>query len=87
MNYRTEYSLFLIWDCIYHKVSGDRYLANRIMDPLTWYISTGRCCGAFVHAIDNITKRQISTIANRLIKAGGGNYEESIKAVTDYIRV
>lgn len=52
-----------------------------------WYISTGRAPASVELAINRATSRQLTTIANRLIKAdeAGGTFDDALKAVKPYL--
>lgn len=87
MSYQTENSLWEIEDAIRRK-TGDRILAEKIAAPLVHQISTGRCTGAQSIKLGKANKRQIATIANRLVKInphGTADYEDVIPFVMAYI--
>jgi len=84
MNDKTENVIYSIWNEIAKRTSCND--ANRIIEPLKYYIETGRCSGIFIKTFNNLTKRQITTIAKRLITINGMDYEKSINLVISYIR-
>lgn len=53
--------------------------------PLTWYIGTGRAPLGFERKLKVCTSRQLSTIANRLIKIECGDYNAAINSVCNYL--
>ena len=85
MNYLTEDALFAIKMAIVRITGTTLDDAQRIIAPLEWYITTGRCSGRFVAKINHLTKRQVTTIAKRLIPAGGFDYDQAIDSVRDYL--
>ena len=64
---------------------GSTLDADRAIAPLEWYVRTGRAPGAFVRILNGCTCRQKTTIANRLIKFIGGDYQDAINSVCQYI--
>lgn len=76
--------LWNIHSKIYSKL-GSTHDADRVIAPLEWYIRTGRAPTAFERALINCTSRQQTTIANRLIKCNGGDYQDAINSVCQYI--
>ena len=84
MNYKTEYVLWQVWAIIQAATSSQD--ADRIVAPLLWWVSTGRCSGKQANTIANLTKRQMTTTAKRLMSCGGFNdYDTAIKKVSQYI--
>lgn len=84
MNPKTEYALWQVWAKIQALTSTQD--ADRIIAPLLWWVSTGRCTGKQANTIANLTKRQITTIAKRLISCEGfGDYDTAIRKVAQYI--
>lgn len=84
MNYKTEYALWQVWATVQAAKSSQD--ADRIVAPLLWWVSTGRCSGKQANTIANLNKRQITTVAKRLISCGGfGDYDIAIKKVAQYI--
>lgn len=83
MNATTEYTLYSIWINIVYKT--DTCSADRILEPLKWYITTGRCDGEFIRKINKLNSRQITTVSNRLIKFNGMDYDGAISSVKEYI--
>ncbi len=85
MNSTTEYKL---WE-VQHRISrkSDLRTAERAVDPLVWYISTGRVPASVELAFNRATSRQLSTIANRLAKAeeAGKTIEESVSSIRPYL--
>ena len=58
---------------------------DKIMDPLDYYIRTGRASAAFEKLIIGATKRQKSTIARRLEKHYLGSYDDAINSICQYL--
>lgn len=58
--------------------------SERYMTPLLYYISTGRASTEFLKALVNLTERQKSTIANKLVK-NYGNDKAAIDSICQYI--
>lgn len=85
MTYLTDDVLFKITMSIVRIAGTTIDDAHRIIAPLEWYITTGRCSGGFVAKINHLTKRQVTTIAKRLIHAGGFDYDQAIASVMDYL--
>ena len=85
MTYLTDDVLFAITMSIVRIADTTLDDAQRIIAPLEWYITTGRCSGRFVAKINHLTKRQVTTIAKRLIHAGGFDYDQAIASVRDYL--
>ena len=84
MDYKTEYVMWQIWSKIQSETTSQD--ADRIIAPLLWWVSTGRCSGKQTRTIANLTKRQATTIAKRLISCGGfSDYNFVIAKVVDYI--
>lgn len=84
MNHKTEYALWQVWAKIQAHTSTQD--ADRIIAPLLWWVSTGRCTGKQANTIANLTKRQITTIAKRLMSCEGfGDYDTAIRKVAQYI--
>ena len=65
---------------------SDMATAERAVAPLVWYVCTDRAPLDFLRALCNTNSRQVTTVAKRLLKLGGYCYEDSIKAVTSYIK-
>lgn len=85
MTYLTDDILFHVAMAVM-RIADETYDdAQRIVAPLVWWVSTGRCAGLYVHKINGLTKRQIGTIARRLIPFGGFDYDAAIAAVRDYL--
>lgn len=53
--------------------------------PLTWYIGTDRASCEFLKLFINMTERQKSTVANKLIKARCGDYNKIINDICNYL--
>ncbi len=85
MTYLSEDALFAVTMSIVRIADTTLDDAQRIIAPLEWYITTGRCDGRFVAKINHLTKRQVTTIAKRLIPAGGFDYDQAIASVRDYL--
>ena len=85
MTYLTDDALFAITMSIVRIADTTLDDAQRIIAPLEWHITTGRCSGRFVAKINHLTKRQVTTIAKRLIRAGGVDYDQAIASVRDYL--
>ena len=84
MNYKTEYALWQVWAKVQAVKSSQD--ADRIVAPLLWWVSTGRCSGTQEKTIANLSKRQITTVAKRLISCDGfGDYYIAINKVAQYI--
>ena len=84
MNHKTEYALWQVWATVQAAKSSQD--ADRIVAPLLWWVSTGRCSGKQANTIANLTKRQITTVAKRLISCDGfGDYKIAIEKVAQYI--
>lgn len=77
-------AIFKIRDKVYHKL-GDIRSTDIAMEPLVWYISTGRAPLDFEKLIKSSTSRQFTTIANRLIKYSYGDFQEAINSICQYI--
>lgn len=58
--------------------------SERYISPLVYYISTGRASTDFLRIFVNLSERQKSTIANRLVK-NYGNDKEAIDSFFQYI--
>lgn len=58
--------------------------SERYISPLVYYINTGRASTDFLKILINLSERQKSTIANRLIK-NYGNDKEAIDSICKYI--
>lgn len=58
--------------------------SERYISPLVYYISTGRASTDFLRLLINLTERQKSTIANRLVKSYG-NDKAVIDSICQYI--
>ena len=76
--------LWNIYDKIYSKL-GNAVDADRVFAPLNWYVQTGRAPAQFELILKNCKSRQITTIANRLIKYNGFDYDSAINSVCQYI--
>lgn len=85
MTYLTDNALFSITMSIVRIADTTIDDAQRIIAPLEWYITTGRCSGRFEAKINHLTKRQVTTITKRLIHAGGFDYDQAIASVKDYL--
>lgn len=84
MNYKTEYALWQVWAKVQAVKSSQD--ADRIVAPLLWWVSTGRCSGTQEKTIANLSKRQITTVAKRLMSRDGfGDYSIAIEKVKQYI--
>ena len=84
MNYKIEYVLWQVWAKVQAATSSKD--ADRIVAPLLWWVSTGRCSGKDANTIASLNKRQITTVANRLISCDGFcNYDIAIKKVSQYL--
>jgi len=82
-------SLTTIDDAIYSiksKLCKKHTLAEseRYMSPLVYYISTGRSSTEFLKILVNLSERQKSTIANKLVK-NYGNDKAAIDSICQYI--
>lgn len=56
--------------------------------PVQWYVATGRAPTDFLIMFNNMTERQKSTVARRLLKTyrkGKRTYDDSINTVCDYL--
>lgn len=58
--------------------------AERYISPLIYYINTGRAPTEFLRILVNLTERQKSTVANRLVK-NYGNTENAIDSICQYV--
>ena len=67
---------------MYKKHSVDD--VERYIAPLIYYINTGRASTDFLRILVNLTERQKSTIANKLIK-NYGNTENAINSICKYV--
>ena len=86
MNYITiEDKLYDIQHRAYQY--SDLATAQRATAPLVWYVGTDRASISFLRALDSAGSRQITTIAKRLLKAGGMDYDASIHSVAEYLGV
>lgn len=77
----------VLWD-IYNKIYSklcNTIEADRAIAPLEWYIRTGRAPYEFERILIGCTSRQQTTIANRLIKYSGRDYQEIINSACQYI--
>ena len=77
----------IIWDIrgkVFRKL-GDTRKTEIAMDPLIWYVKTGRAPFEFERRIKACTPRQQSTIASRLIKYSSGDYQCAINSICNYI--
>lgn len=59
--------------------------SERYMSPLVYYISTGRASTGFLKILVNLSERQKSTIANKLVK-NYGNDKAAIDSICKYIK-
>lgn len=57
------------------------------IDPIKYYVNTGRAPTEFLVKLISVNERQKTTIAKRLLKAyrNHGDYNTSINTVCDYI--
>ena len=84
MNHKTEHALWQVWTTVQAAKSSQD--ADRIVAPLLWWVSTGRCSGKQANTIANLNKRQITTVSKRLISCDGfGDYSIAIEKVKQYI--
>ena len=84
MNHKTEYALWQVLAAVQATKSSQD--ADRIAARLLWWVSTGRCSGKQANTIANLNKRQITTVAKRLISCDGfGDYSIAIDKVKQYI--
>lgn len=67
---------------MYKKYSIDE--SERFISPLIYYINTGRASTGFLKMLVNLTERQKSTIASKLVK-NYGNTENAINSICQYI--
>lgn len=58
--------------------------SDRYMSSLVYYISTGRASTEFLKILVNLTERQKSTVANKLVK-NYGNDKAAIDSICQYI--
>lgn len=58
--------------------------SERYISPLIYYINTGRASTEFLRILINLTERQKSTIANRLVK-NYGNDKAAIDSICQYV--
>lgn len=77
-----EYAIYDIKSKMYRKHTISE--AEKFIYPLVYYISTGRAPTEFLRIIINLTERQKSVIANRLIK-NYTNEEKAINSICQYI--
>lgn len=73
-----------IYDRIYAKL-GDTREAEMAIDPLKWYVATGRAPLEFETRLTGCSKRQLATIANRLIRQSRGRYDTIINGISAYL--
>ena len=85
MNYLTEDALFAIKMAIVRIADTTLDNAQRIIAPIKWWVVTGRCPGRYVMQLNHLTKRQVTTIAKRLIPMGGFDYDTAIASVMGYL--
>ena len=85
MNYLTEDALFAIKMAIVRIADTTLDDAQRIIAPIEWWVVTGRCPGRYVMQLNHLTKRQVTTIAKRLIPMGGFDYDAAIASVKGYL--
>lgn len=73
--------------CIKSKLYKKYTIADseRYISPLVYYISTGRASTDFLRILINLTERQKSTIANKLVK-NYGNDQAAINSICQYIK-
>lgn len=82
VNYNTiDNTLFAIKKRLFASYSVDN--ATRIIEPLCWYITTGRAPTDFLCKLVNANSRQLTTISNRLAKHG--SYDDAIASVRQYL--
>ena len=74
-------AIYEIKSKMYKKYSVDE--SERFISPLIYYTSTGRASTDFLRILVNLTERQKSTIANKLIK-NYGNTENAINSICIY---
>lgn len=84
MNSKTENALYEILKAC-RKYAVDLDSADRAFYPLEWYVATGRSSSLFNGIICEMNSRQKTTIAKRLVKCGGWNYDESLNSVKEYM--
>lgn len=77
-------TLWSIRQKIYRKL-GDTRATEVALEPLAWYIGTGRAPLDFERRLKACTERQLSTVAGRLIKYSGGDFQCAINSVCQYI--
>ena len=86
MNYRDiEDKLYEIYQRAYHY--SDLATAERAIAPLAWYIGTDRAPLVFCRALCHANRRQVTTIAKRLLKFSGGDYSAIIANISAYLGV
>lgn len=79
----------VLWDIrnrIYGKL-GNTIETDVAIDPLKWYINTGRSPYDFERRLKACSSRQLTTIANRLIKQSRRPYNTIINSISVYIGV
>ena len=77
-----EEMMYCIKSKLYKKYTiaeSERYISPRI-----YYINTGRASTEFLRILINLTERQKSTIANRLVK-NYGNDKAAIDSICQYV--
>lgn len=75
-------AIYEIKSKMYKKYSVDE--SERFISPLIYYVNTGRASTDFLRILVNLTERQKSTIANKLIK-NHGNTENAINSICKYV--
>lgn len=58
--------------------------SEKFISPLNYYINTGRASTDFLRILVNLTERQKTTVANKLVK-NYGNTENAIDSVCQYV--
>lgn len=61
--------------------------AEIAIEPLKWYIGTGRSSASFERAISVATQRQMTEIAKSLYKHRRGDYSEIVQNIKRYLCV
>lgn len=59
--------------------------ADRIIEPLNWYIGTGRASTDTIRALLATTSRQRTAIISRLAKCGC--YDDGARAIKEYLHI
>lgn len=82
---QIQFALSDVQCAVYKKLCCTRD-TERVIYPLLWYVNTGRASTDFLRHLVSCSKRQITTIANRLIKCDDKNVDDTILYIREYLQ-